>query len=39
MDGQGEGQTRNGVYYLTFDIETVKNSMKDYIFNDKKKYV
>lgn len=34
-DGQGEGQMINGVYYLTFDIESVKSSMKDYIFNDK----
>jgi len=34
-DGQGEGQTIDGVYYLTFDIDTVKNSIKDYIFNDK----
>lgn len=34
-DGQGEGQTINGVYYLTFDMDTVKNSMRDYIFNDK----
>lgn len=33
-DGQGEGQMINGVYYLTFDIENVKSSMKDYIFND-----
>ncbi|GAB6168237.1 LCP family protein [Clostridium carnis] len=34
-DGQGEGQMINGVYYLTFDIENVKNSMYEYIFNDK----
>ena len=34
-DGQGEGQMINGVYYLTFDIDSVKSSMKDYIFNDK----
>lgn len=34
-DGQAEGQMINGVYYLTFDIENVKTSMKDYIFNDK----
>lgn len=34
-DGQGEGQMIDGVYYLTFDIESVKSSMKDYIFNDK----
>ena len=34
-DEQGEGQMINGVYYLTFDIDSVKSSMKDYIFNDK----
>ena len=34
-DGQGEGKTINGVYYLTFDIESVRNSIQDYIFNDK----
>lgn len=34
-DEQGEGQMINGTYYLTFDIENVKTSMKDYIFNDK----
>ena len=34
-DGQCEGKIINGIYYLTFDIESVKNSMKDYIFNDK----
>lgn len=34
-DEQGEGQMMNGTYYLTFDIENVKASMKDYIFNDK----
>ena len=34
-DEQGEGQTINGVYYLTFDLDTVRNSIKDYIFNDK----
>lgn len=34
-DEQGQGQTIDGIYYLTFDLETVKNSIKDYIFNDK----
>lgn len=34
-DGQCEGKIINGIYYLTFDIDSVKNSMKDYIFNDK----
>ncbi|MDU7363107.1 LCP family protein [Clostridium sp.] len=33
-DGYGEGSTINGVYYLTFDIETAKQQMRDYIFND-----
>ena len=34
-DGYGEGQMIDGVYYLTFDIETAKQQMRDYIFNDK----
>jgi len=34
-DEQCEGKTINDVYYLTFDIDSVKTSMKDYIFNDK----
>ncbi|MCR1951286.1 LCP family protein [Clostridium sp. DSM 100503] len=34
-DEQGKGKTIDGIYYLTFDLETVKNSIKDYIFNDK----
>lgn len=34
-DDQAVGQMINGVYYLTFDLEEAKNSMKDYIFNDK----
>ncbi|WP_195429127.1 LCP family protein [Clostridium sp. D46t1_190503_E9] len=33
-DGYGEGTMINGVYYLTFDQETVKKQMRDYIFND-----
>ena len=33
-DGYGEGATINGIYYLTFDIETAKQQMRDYIFND-----
>ena len=33
-DGYGEGQMIDGVYYLTFDIETAKKQMRDYIFND-----
>ncbi|WP_291652513.1 LCP family protein [Clostridium sp.] len=35
-DGYGEGAMINGVYYLTFDRETIKNQMRDYIFNDVK---
>lgn len=35
-DGYGEGAMINGVYYLTFDIETAKQQMRDYIFNDVK---
>ncbi|MBE6055090.1 MAG: LytR family transcriptional regulator [Clostridium sartagoforme] len=33
-DGYGEGATINGVYYLTFDVETAKQQMRDYLFND-----
>lgn len=33
-DGYGEGAMIDGVYYLTFDIETTKQQMRDYIFND-----
>ena len=33
-DGYGEGAMINGVYYLTFDLETAKQQMRDYIFND-----
>lgn len=35
-DGYGEGAMINGVYYLTFDIETAKQQMREYIFNDRK---
>ena len=35
-DGYSQGETINGVYYLTFDIETAKQQMRDYIFEDKK---
>ena len=35
QDGQGSGEMINGVYYLTFNLEEVKNSIRDYIFNDK----
>ncbi|MPM03015.1 Transcriptional regulator LytR [bioreactor metagenome] len=34
-DGYGEGAIINGVYYLTFDRETAKQQMRDYIFDDK----
>ena len=34
-DEQAQGQTIDGIYYLTFDLGTVKNSIRDYIFNDK----
>lgn len=33
-DGYGEGAMINGTYYLTFDLETAKQQMRDYIFND-----
>lgn len=33
-DGYGEGANIGGIYYLTFDIETAKQQMRDYIFND-----
>lgn len=33
-DGYGEGAMINGVYYLTFDRDTAKQQMRDYIFND-----
>ena len=33
-DGYGQGADIGGVYYLTFDIETAKAQMRDYIFND-----
>lgn len=35
-DGYGEGATINGVYYLTFDRDTAKQQIRDYIFNDVK---
>lgn len=35
-DGYGEGAMINGVYYLTYDLETAKQQMRDYIFNDVK---
>lgn len=35
-DGYGEGANIGGVYYLTFDIETAKTQMREYIFNDVK---
>jgi len=35
-DGYGEGTMIDGVYYLTFDRETIKSQMRDYIFNDVK---
>lgn len=35
-DGYGEGAMINGIYYLTFDLETAKQQMRDYIFNDMK---
>lgn len=34
LDGYSEGQMINGVYYLTFDPETTKQQLMDYIFND-----
>lgn len=35
-DGDGQGDSSSGTYYLKFDIETVKKQMRDYIFDDKK---
>ncbi len=35
-DGDAQGDSSSVVYYLKFDIETVKKQMKDYIFDDKK---
>jgi LCP family protein required for cell wall assembly len=35
-DGDGQGDSSSGIYYLKFDIETVKKQMRDYIFDDKK---
>jgi LCP family protein required for cell wall assembly len=35
-DGDAQGDSSSGVYYLKFDIEIVKKQMKDYIFDDKK---
>lgn len=34
LDGYSEGQMIGGVYYLTFDPETTKQQIMDYIFND-----
>lgn len=34
-DEQAVGQTIDGVYYLTFDRDSVKNSLHNYIFEDK----
>lgn len=33
-DGYGQGADIGGVYYLTFDVETAKQQMREYIFND-----
>ncbi|ASW42465.1 LCP family protein [Clostridium isatidis] len=35
-DGYAEGANIDGIYYLTFDIETAKQQMREYIFNDVK---
>ncbi|MDU5109558.1 MAG: LCP family protein, partial [Clostridium sp.] len=34
-DNEGEGKIIDGVYYLTFDLDSVKESINEYIFNDK----
>lgn len=34
-DGEGEGKMIDGIYYLTFDLQNMKNNIRDYIFNDK----
>ena len=31
-DAQGQGKMIDGIYYMTFDIEEVKNSLHQYIF-------
>lgn len=33
-DDYGFGETIEGVYYLTFDRDTIKTQMRDYIFDD-----
>lgn len=33
-DGYAEGKLIDEIYYLTFDIETAKEQMRNYIFND-----
>ncbi|WP_418223334.1 LCP family protein [Clostridium isatidis] len=35
-DGYAQGANIDGIYYLTFDIETAKQQMREYIFNDVK---
>ncbi|MBB6713520.1 LCP family protein [Clostridium gasigenes] len=34
-DGNCEGTTINGIYYLSYDIDTTIKQVRDYIFNDK----
>lgn len=34
LDGYCEGEMIDGVYYLTFDVETTKQQFMDYIFKD-----
>lgn len=34
-DGQGKGELINKIYYLTFNRDVVKESIHEYIFNDK----
>ena len=33
-DGYAQGTMINGIYYTTFDIETTKNQVRNYIFED-----
>ncbi|SHJ48884.1 transcriptional attenuator, LytR family [Hathewaya proteolytica DSM 3090] len=35
-DGQCKGDMSTGIYYLKFDIPTVKTELQEYLFNDKK---
>ena len=34
LDGYGEGQSIDGIYYLVTDLNTTKKQIQDYIFDD-----